>query len=72
MRIPLSPTAADRLRGYESLIMEASASRELYARGVVDALGIEGAIEGFDEVTGELIVADPESTPGLGQEASGS
>jgi hypothetical protein len=58
-RIKLPKPAEDRLRVYEELVRRAVETRDTYGAGLRDGLGIEGAITGFDEVTGELLVADP-------------
>lgn len=61
-RQALAQIPADRLRAYEDLVRQAVAVRDAYGSGLRDGLGITGAITGFDEVTGELIVEDPEPT----------
>jgi hypothetical protein len=60
-RVQLPDKAAERLRLHEDLVRQAVAVRDAYGSGLRDGLGIEGAITGFDEVTGELIVEEPES-----------
>jgi hypothetical protein len=56
LRVTLPQQAADRLRLYEEMVRRAAEVRDTYGAGIRDGLDIRGAITGFDEVTGELII----------------
>lgn len=63
-RVPISDAARIELQARYRVRHEAELNLASYLRGLVDALSIDPAtLEGFDDVAGELLIADQPEEP---------